>query len=103
MLYPGLVLTEANGEPTSAAEAVLRDAGLLPLAEECADAHPEKWVPVFGKSCSRHGADERKKKSSRSDARVLSCSARLGCAARRQWEAEKATMMPMNIYARIFS
>jgi tRNA1(Val) A37 N6-methylase TrmN6 len=33
-LYPGLVLNEANGEPTSAAEAVLRHNGLLPLAEE---------------------------------------------------------------------
>lgn len=32
-LYPGLVLNEANGAPTAAAEAVLRDAGLLPLAE----------------------------------------------------------------------
>jgi tRNA1(Val) A37 N6-methylase TrmN6 len=33
-LYPGLALKEANGEPTSAAEAVLRHAGLLPLAAE---------------------------------------------------------------------
>jgi hypothetical protein len=32
-LYPGLALNEANGAPTAAAEAVLRDAGLLPLAE----------------------------------------------------------------------
>jgi tRNA1(Val) A37 N6-methylase TrmN6 len=33
-LYPGLALSEANGEPASAAETVLRHAGLLPLAEE---------------------------------------------------------------------
>jgi tRNA1(Val) A37 N6-methylase TrmN6 len=33
-LYPGLVLNEANGAPTAAAEAVLRHAGLLPLAGE---------------------------------------------------------------------
>jgi len=34
VLYPGLTLNEVNGEPTSAAEAVLRHATLLPLAQE---------------------------------------------------------------------
>jgi tRNA1(Val) A37 N6-methylase TrmN6 len=33
VLYPGLALNEANGAPTSAAEAVLRHNGLLPLTE----------------------------------------------------------------------
>jgi len=33
-LYPGLALNAASGEPTSAAEAVLRHNGLLPFAEE---------------------------------------------------------------------
>jgi len=33
-LHPGLILNEASGEPTQAAEAVLRQAALLPLAEE---------------------------------------------------------------------
>jgi tRNA1(Val) A37 N6-methylase TrmN6 len=33
-LLPGLVLADAGGKPTAAAEAVLRDGGLLPLAGE---------------------------------------------------------------------
>jgi hypothetical protein len=33
-LFPGLVLTDSNGQPTAAAEAVLREGAVLALAEE---------------------------------------------------------------------